>query len=475
MKQMTNLTEADIAGGYDVVIVGAGFSGTMVAVNILRNSTRRMRVLLCDRIPSIGSGLAYSTTDSRHLLNVRADQMGAYADDVTHFYRWLQDYPEECIHAGVKDVKRCGYMPRVLYGAYLQDILAQTIKEHPELNVVNASISKVARNQNAGYMLSTDKQVTIYAKQVVLALGNFPPGNGKMNTRIDNPYSEAIWDELALPGDVLIIGTGLTSLDLVMTLAQRKKLGRIHMISRHGLFPQVHAEKEFYQPEITPSELPTTARALLHLVRAKVKDAEKKGIGWRAVLDSLRPMNQTLWEALPEREQNRFLRYLRPYWDTHRHRCAPEIMEVRDKLIAQGQLCMHAGHIVSIEQNEGVTEVTFRNRGSINTEQIRVRQVVSCTGPQSDLAKLHDPLVDNLLSEGLVTPDHLKMGMATDINYEVIGDTGHATPGMYTLGSLLKGRLYESVAVPELRVQAFEVAEQINSYSEKRSQLSISD
>ena len=473
MKQMTNIAKSDIRGVYDVVIVGAGFSGTMVAVNVLRAALKPMRILLCDRTSSIGTGLAYSTTDSQHLLNVRADQMGAYPDDVSNFYTWLRNHPEECKKAGVKEVKAGGYIPRLLYGAYLQDILVKTSIDHPELEVANAAIRYVAKHDNLGFELTTDENITIYAKQVVLALGNFPPGNGRLKSKKDNPYSEAVWDELALPGDVLIIGTGLTSLDLVMTLAKRKKQGRIHMISRHGLFPQVHKDSECYISNLTPAELPLTSRELLHLIRAKVKDAEVQGIGWRAVIDSLRPMNQTIWETLSEREQRKFLRFLRPYWDTHRHRCSPEIMEVRDELIAKGKLCVHKGHIVTIEENQEIIDVTYRKAGSTNIEMIRVRQLVSCTGPQSDLRKLNDPLVDNLLVEGLVTQDSLKMGVATDEKYEVIDANGHPTSGIYALGSLLKGRLYESVAVPELRVQALEVARQIISYIETNSNLAI--
>lgn len=448
---------------FDVIMVGGGFSGTMVAVHLAR-SRRGLRVALVERGATLGRGVAYGTTDPKHLLNVPADQMGAFPDDTGHFHRWLRAHPENLAAVGIHEVRPNAFIPRMIFGDYIQDLLRDAMAAPGALEVIRDEIIDLQQTPGRPFELTSKAGRKLKAARVVLALGNFPPGEARRNQPdqrnwfMNNPYDPGVQARLAEPGDVLIIGTGLTSLDLLLTLDKTKPEGKIHLLSRRGLFPQPHMNAAPYPPFLNANHLPTTARELCRRVARELRRARSQGINWRAVVDALRPFNQMIWTHLNTTEQRRFLRHLQPLWDTHRHRCAPEIMAVKDRLEATGRVVCHQGHIQGYLTVGDAVEVTYRQRGTGETKKFRVRHVLSCTGPQADYRKLNDPLVQQLLRRDLLAPDPLRMGADTAEGGLVRNGTGAVIKHFYTLGSTQKGRLYESIAVPELRVQAANLA-----------------
>ena len=448
---------------YDVIIVGSGYSGTMVAVHLAR-AQRGLRVALIDRGKTFGRGVAYGTTDPKHLLNVRADQMGAFPDDIGHFYRWLQAHPNNLAAAGIREARPDAYIPRLVFGDYIQDLLRDASALPGTLDIIHDEIVDLTRRDDGAFQLIGKTGRKLEAARVVLALGNFPPGETKRNKPgerawyMNDPYSAEIHAKLAEPGDILIIGTGLTSLDLLLTLDKTKREGKIHLLSRGGLFPQPHQAAKPYPAFLDPQNLPKTARALCRRVAQELRRAAAQGIDWRPVVDAIRPLNQAIWTNLNVTEQRRFLRHLRALWDTHRHRCAPEIMAVKERLEAESRVEVHRGYIKGYEPMGEQVEVTYRPRGTTEEKKFRVRYVLSCTGPQADYRKLNDPLVQQLLARDLLAPDPLRMGASTVEGGQICNQEGRAINGLYTLGSTQKGRLYESIAVPELRGQAADLA-----------------
>jgi uncharacterized NAD(P)/FAD-binding protein YdhS len=458
-------------GTYDVVIVGAGYSGTLVAVHLAR-ADANLRIALIERGKNAGRGVAYGTTDAKHLLNVRADQMGAFPDDVGHFYRWLQHHQSNLDAAGVTDLQPDAFIPRLVFGDYVQDLLREACERSQYLDLIHEEIVDITRETDGAFRLLSQDGKELRGAQIVLAVGNFPPGthlgNDKATERpwfSNNPYSADTHAELAEPGDILIIGTGLTSLDVLMSLAPIKRDGKIHILSRRGLFPQPHGALATYPPFFDFYHLPKTAAALLHRVRRQVRMAAAEGIDWRPVIDSIRPFSQAIWQNLGYSEQKRFLRHLRGFWDTHRHRCAPQILAVKEQLEAENRLVCHRGNILDFRPVEDQVEVTYRPRGAQEKKTIVVRQILSCTGPEPDYRKLDDPLVHHLLERDLLAPDPLRMGAYTDQEGRVLNQAGEPIHCLYTLGSPRMGSLYESIAVPELRGQARDVAKHILSWN----------
>ncbi len=451
---------------YDVAIVGGGFSGTMVAVHLLQ-AQKGLHIALFDRGKAAGRGVAYGTTDPKHLLNVQAGQMGAFPDDIGHFYRWLQAHPENVTAAKITDLAPDAFVPRLVFGDYIQDLLRKACEISDDLEILRDEIVDIVRTENGNFRLTSKEGKQLEAAQVVLALGNFPPNKTKKGSKEDwpwfsnNPYSAEICAQLAEPGDVLIIGTGLTSLDVMLTLAPIKREGKIHFLSRGGLFPQPHQKYKTHPSFLDAEYLPKTTRLLLRCIHQELRSATAKGVDWRAVIDAIRPFNQAIWQGLNQEERKRFMRHLRGLWDTHRHRCAPEIMATKQHLEAEGRVVCHRGHIQNYRPVGDRIEVSYRPTGTNEKKTLLVRQVLSCTGPQSDYRKLDDSLVRQLLERDLLAPDPLRMGAYTYEGEKVCDRTGNPIDRLYTLGSPQKGRLYESIAVPELRGQAVAVANRI--------------
>ncbi len=469
--------EAAFEPVYDVAIIGAGFSGSLTAVQLLDGAGGDhgpLSVALIEReLSAFGRGVAYGTPCARHLLNVPAGKMGAYPDRPEDFLLWLQAHPEEPEAFGLGEVGAGNFVPRMLYGRYV----AARLQEAE--TAAGGRLRRIAGEAadifpidgcNGPLRIELADGRRLRARRAVLALGTFPPGDPRLrDTRFHrsprylySPWSAETHDRLAEPGDALILGSGLTGLDLLLTLKDRKRDGVLHVLSRHGLFPRPHRSGLAPRPAFLRSgELPPTPRAMLHVLRAEIRRAEAAGSDWRAVIDSLRPFTQEFWQGLNHTERCRFLRHLRALWEPHRHRAAPEALAVKEELERAGRLVCHRGRIERIVEVDGgsALEVTFQPRGAQGTrEVVRVGHVVNCTGPECNYHRLGDPLITNLFARGLARPDALVLGLDVTADGAVRNADGTVDGRLFTLGSPQKGRLLETTAVPELRAQARDLA-----------------
>jgi uncharacterized NAD(P)/FAD-binding protein YdhS len=451
----------------DVAIIGAGFSGTMVAVHLLRRTDSQLTVGLVERNSEFARGLAYRTRDLSHRCNVPAAKMGAFPEDVEGFYRWLRNRPESHRAAGVQTLRPGSFVPRLLFGEYLADLLTSAERLSPRLQRISAEAVDLVPLLNGSFRIEFAEAQALIANQVVLALGNFPPGDPfvkdrafhESNLYLVDPWSVQTRSKLSEPGDVLILGSGLTALDLLLSLSRSKSSGTIHVLSRRGLFPRPHLPVEPYPPFIHPDHLPSSLRALCRLLRREIERARKEGADWRAVIDSVRPFSQTIWKALSRDDRRRFLRHLKAFWEPHRHRVAPEVLAIKESLETRGCLCCHRGRVAAIEERQNQLQITFCQAGIYG--RLRVSYVINCTGPECNYHKLKDPLVVQLFARGLIVPDPLFLGLDVGAGGAVLNLLGERVRNLYTLGSPQKGILFETTAVPELRVQARDLASRI--------------
>lgn len=442
---------------FTFAIIGGGFTGATLAAQLLRRSGGSVSVLLVERGARLGRGVAYGTQCPGHLLNVRASNMSAYPDDPKHFLEWARLNHD-------RRVSPDDYLPRRLYGQYAASVLREQIERYPgQVEHVQDEAVCLARVGNATEICLRSGR-TLLASKVVIASGNLSPGDPKLPGRtphsqryISNPWTARALGDVARDKSVLIVGSGLTGVDVTITLRQRGFRGTIHMLSRHGLLPQTHKATAPWPP-FWEKQSPRTVRGLLHLIRIQVDAAEKAGSGWRAVIDSLRPFAQDIWRCLPHLERRRFLRHLRPYWEVHRHRVAPAIGAQFASQMQNGQIEAHAGRITAYAEDIDGVDVTYRNRESGKLDRLRVNRVINCTGPESDCRKVNDPLLTSLIGERIVRPDPLFLGLDVSTDGALIDADGLASDVLYTVGSIRKGTLWESIAVPELRVQAAEMA-----------------
>jgi uncharacterized NAD(P)/FAD-binding protein YdhS len=462
---------------FTVAIVGGGFAGAALATQLLRNSMGAASVILIEKGARVGRGVAYGTSCGEHLLNVPARSMSIFPDNPEHFLRWAQ------INRG-SGVKPSDYLPRQVYGQYVASVLQHEINLHPgRFQRVQDEAVDLTRVDGA-VEIRLRCGHTVFADKVVLALGNFPPGDPHLPGK--TPHSQRYVSDPWAPGaldhavgndnnehtSVLLVGSGLTSVDVAISLRSRGFRGTIHLLSRRGLLPQSHKATAVWPP-FWDEHSPRTARGLLRLVRAQVEAAEAQGSGWRAVVDSLRPFTATIWRSLSRKEQRKFLRHVRPYWEVHRHRVATEIGVTLASQIQNGQIQIHAGRIAKYEEDADGVDMTYHNRKTATLERLRVMRVINCTGPEVDCRRIENLLLNNLLRQKLVRPDPLFQGLDTSEHGALIDAHGEPSGFLYTVGPSRKGSLWETTAVPEIRVQAYQMSTLLLSAHERQAIKSV--
>ncbi|NEU84476.1 FAD/NAD(P)-binding protein [Nostoc sp. UIC 10630] len=451
-----------------IAIVGGGFSGSLVATHLLKTASQPLTIKLIERSHQMGKGIAYSTNTNCHLLNVSAGNMSAFAHDPGHLLRWLQYNRNELASFFPEEVNASTFIPRKVYGLYIQSILAEAEATAPSDVRLERLTDEVVgvQPEEKGTSVSLRSGRCFAADKVVLALGNSPStppaiksADSNNESYLRNAWSADALADLDLDAPVLLIGTGLTMVDMVLSLHDRQHRGKIYAISRRGLFPQKHQAAKPYPSFLTPETSPKSVRGWLHRLRAEVEVAAAQGYDWRSVIDSLRPIIQKIWQKLPTEEQQRFLRHLTAYWDVHRHRIAPKVADVVTEMLDSGQLNISAGRIREYQALPDGVAVTVCQRKTHANTVLHVHRVVNCTGVAADYRRSPHPLIADLRSQGLIRPNAIGLGLDADPHGALYTADSNVSTLLYTLGTPRKGDLWETIAVPELRVQAQELSQ----------------
>ncbi len=449
----------------NIAIIGGGFSGVMVAIHLLQKATHPLEIYLIEYRNKWGEGIAYGTRSDHHLLNVQAGKMSAFGDKNDHFLHWINvNYPDYLTTADT-------FVPRKFYSEYLRSIL-QDAQQKAQAGVTlyrvwDEAIAINPTPRNLIITLKSGEQLSV--NQSVLALGNFPP----QNPDISNPsfyqssrYVPWAWSEPQLPlksihEPLLLIGSGLTAIDIIATLKEQNHQGKIYVVSRRGLFPQPQAKVEPFPSFLTLESAPKTTRELVHRIREEIDNAAQKGYNWRAVIDSLRVETQGIWNHLPTPEQSRFLRHVQPYWEVLRHRIAPIIQQQIQELLNNKQLVLYAGRILEYSENPDHIDVIIRQRHNQELLNLPVSLVINCTNSVGDYQKLKNPLLVNLFTSGLIRSDPLNLGLDVTKTGALIDQKGEISQNLYTLGTACKGCRWETTAVREIREQAENLATEL--------------
>ena len=427
----------------DIAIVGGGASGVLLAAQLVRKS--RLRVALIERDAHPGLGVAYSTHCLGHLLNVRASDMTALADEPDHFVQWL-----------ARDDRGFGpadFVPRAIYGQYLQDLLADAVRRSDgRLQVIGGNVVAI-RHEKDGVELDIEDHAPLRARKAVLATGHRPPSKDS-GAYFGNPWRDEAIAGLAPDASILLIGTSLTMIDVLISLLEHGHKGPIVALSRRGLVPHHHPPAPIPTPDADTSDLFTGS---LSQRTARFRAKLRAGLSWPGLMQLLRPHNNELWHGLDLDQRRRFLRHLRPWWDIHRHRVAPHIGEQIDAARTCGQLSIISGRIEIGRTTNDKVEVTLIRRGSTEREQRSFDRVVDCRGPRNEV-DVHVPLHAQLVKDGKLRPDPLNQGLDVAPDEALIGLDGTPSDRLFVLGPPTRGRYTEIVAIPDIRLQAADVA-----------------
>ncbi len=450
-----------------IIIIGGGCAGTLVAAQLLRQATGECSIRLIERSGTVGRGVAYGTNCYDHLLNVPAAKMSAWPDDPEHFLRWAQaragqlGFPDE--------VRGSDFLPRQMFGQYLAQVLDEArIAAGPgrRLEVIGGEAIELDDTGGGGKVTLVDGR-SFSAERVVLALGNLtgeypirrPLPFYRSSRYVHQPWAPGALQRIGKKEDILLVGAGLTAIDMVVQCRRAGHTGVIHALSRRGLHPLSHTSGlQPYPAFLTASSLPATVRETVRRVRYEIRRGFEQGYDWRAVIDALRPFTPAIWQGWSTDDRARFMRYVRPYWEAHRHRLAPAVAGIIAEWEQAGRLKFYAGRLVSLIETDGAAAAKIQIRGQSELLALRVAKVINCTGPRTDYSKYQHPLLIHLLAAGLIGHDPLALGIDALPSGEVRRHGGEPTGWLFTLGAPLKGALWESTAVPEIRAQAGQLA-----------------
>jgi uncharacterized NAD(P)/FAD-binding protein YdhS len=452
-----------VAGGRGcrIAVVGAGFSGALVAIHLWWRCRPGERVYLVERSGAIGQGLAYATPNPRHLLNVRVENMSAFADEPDHFIRWLDRLPAPARAAAAVRTAAGTFVRRGVYGDYIRDLIRDSITRlggAPHLYMVPDEACAL-RPTRSGLDLETGMGRVHSVDAAVLALGNFPPDQERRENYFGNPWESGATDRLDPQRPVLLIGSGLTMIDVCLDLLERGFGGPIIAVSRRGLLPQPHGTGPTWDGLRLDAADRSSLSSLMHAVRREIAIAREHDVDWRAVIDAIRPHAQLLWQEMRPADKRRFLRHLRPWWESHRHRIAPTVARAIGAARRRGQLELLAGRIEGMDPAErGGVIVRWRPRGADAGRTTTVQRVINCAGPGTDLTRLDDPLVRQLLGDGLARTDAYGLGLDTTPAGAVVGGDGAVSPHLFAVGPVTRGAFWEITSVADIRVQAEQVA-----------------
>lgn len=408
-----------------------------------RLAERGRASVLIDRTGQFGPGLAYSTPFEGHLLNVRANRMSTVEGQPDDFADWLRD------SAGWRAAPE-GFAPRRFYGEYLQHRLNAVRLAHPDR--IQLVTGEVAAVEAEGVRLADASRIE--GDAVVLATGNPAPRTapGRSKRVIHDPWGPGALDKIGAEDEVIIVGSGLTMIDMALWLDANGRKGRIRVLSRRGLKPRAHGGHH-------DTPLPPTQALLAGPPSTRLAEARRMAAdgNWRGVMEGLRPVTARLWREADAKTRGRWLRHLRPWWDVHRHRVPPEAAEAIDRLEANGRLSVAAGRVQRIEAAADGVKVDWRPRDGSQQPPMTGHWLIDCTGPGHEPAK--DPLTAPLIAAGRARLDPLGLGLDVADDGRAIGADGTPEAGLFVLGPPARAAFWETTAVPDIRKRIEALAE----------------
>lgn len=437
------------------IIIGGGLSGALVALNLVR-SNKDAQIVLIEKNPGmLGRGVAYHHDFTHQPLNVVAGGMSLFPSEPDHFVKWLRANHFRYRHL-LPDVYPKVFVPRKIFGDYIVEHLDAA--HHEARGRFQIRIDEVTSIQpsNGRHLVCLESGVELSAEHVILALGNFPPADLFSDTDplnrdpryFSNPWTDRIYSDISGHENILLVGTGLTAVDVVLGLKLRGFRGKITMISRRGRLPLSHNLSADPVTLAYPGHL--HPREAYFWIRARMK--EFRNLPWTAVIDGLRPITQQFWQSWSITEKRYFMRRIRPFWEVARHRIPAASSYTLSELAAAGYLSIGKGEVRSAKATEGGLQVDYM----MNDEKLSgtFQKLINCTGPESNFRKLRFPLIRDLMERGLVAADELGLGINCAADGKILDVSGKEVPGLWCIGPMRKAVLWETTAIRELREQA---------------------
>ncbi|MHC8343789.1 FAD/NAD(P)-binding protein [Pseudomonas sp. RT6P73] len=460
----------------DILIVGGGLSGAMLAAQLLRLPGKRS-LLVVEPRAELGRGEAYSAVELGHTLNGNAARMSVDPDNVDDLTQWLTEHiaaggwPEsDEQHVPVSEL----FPPRGLFGVYVQ----QRLTEAQSVGAVNGSTVEHVQAEVVdlqarcdSVLLTLNDGQCLHGAYAVLATGMFPAArtpqteSSGLNAAALDPWDVAAMRRLDPQSTVLIIGSGLTMVDAVVSLEQAGHRGPIDVFSRHGLLPHVRRQPPAWVDFLAEDPSIRTPRQLVRELRRHCRDAIAQGIDWQSPLDTVRAHIGRLWNQATDVQRRQFVRHVRPWWESHHHRSPPLSAELVARLHKAGRLRIQAASFKGLKSTvEGQVSIRIRRRGEVETTVVSGAALINSSGIEYDWRRVARPLPQQLLARGLIRPGPLALGIAAAVDGAVLDADGQVAQRLFAMGPPLRGMWWESTAVTDVASQAKALAERLTRF-----------
>lgn len=450
-------------------IIGGGFSGTMTAIQLIKQAESPIKITLIDQQQFFLKGIAYNSYSDTHILNVPASKMSAFPDEPEHFLNWVLTQP--AFIDKNKELLGAAFLPRNLYGVYIEHLWKEmeqlALKKGISIAFFDAEVEDLElTDEDVTILLNTNNKLTV--NKVVIATGNQTPRNPTIKNKtfysctnyFKNPWQKNSIENITSNLPILIIGNGLTMVDTLLGLEEVGYKGVVFSLSPNGynMLPHRHNGIKYTQL-VDEKDSYTSLNDWTKAVFKHIRLVRSYGLSAEPVIDSLRPFTQDIWKNLSDVERQQFMSRIRHLWGVARHRIPLNTHDKIQQLRIQRRLNIIAGRLLDINETDKGIEVQFYNKKSGNTEAIIVGRVINCTGPDSDITNFSSHFLKKCLEKGYIKQDNLKLGLrANTQTFQVLNSVLENQPRMYAIGSLLRGELWETTAVNELRIQAKLVA-----------------
>ncbi len=449
-----------------IAIIGAGASGTITAINLLKKLQQPASIFLIEkRNEALYRGAAYSSQLDYEPLNVYAGRMSLYNDNHDDFYNWILANKKSS-----GEITQESFVSRRWYGEYLEaNLKAAADKRQKEVSfaIIPTATINITKAAEGNYLLQQEDEKIIEADFVILATGNEKPADVISKEAIlvlgenyiSNPWNENPMENISIDESVLLIGTGLTMVDHVVSFKKRNHSAKVFALSRNGLLPRPHKHSPVYkiEKEITSENIEQLNANIVE----EIEKAKSQNLDWRSVIEALRPVTTKIWQALSDESKNIFLNKYRIYWDIHRHRMPPASHNEINEMVSQNKFEILKGTITEVIKTESAFQIYYKDATILNS--VTVNRIINCTGPSGDYEKCDNPLFKNLLAKGWIKKDKHNIGIATGAAGELIQANGNVLENAFAVGPLRKAMEWESTAIREIRTQAEQVADKVVS------------
>jgi uncharacterized NAD(P)/FAD-binding protein YdhS len=439
---------------FAVCVVGGGFTGVAGAIACLARIKTPFRLVVVEPSSALGRGVAFGGHHPLHPLNVRTRDLTVRAGQPGDFLKWaFRQLDQGENHAGLHEGLGHTFLPRQLFGEYVRQRFFEAAERRPDVQVdIVKSKGLTLRPERNRYHLLLESAPAVDADAVLLATAYGLSAEREAGAL--SPYAAIDREQLARVKSIALIGSGLTMVDVLLAARRDGFSGMATVLSRRGQLPRPHAPKGVVPQEVALPRSKHLSR-LTVAVRLACEAAEAHGTPWQAVINGIRPQVQEIWQTLPVHEQARFLRHVRPYWDAHRHRLPMEVHASVQAEFASGRAQLLQARATDVARHRESIRIAFKRRGSSTREFLETDLAFDCRGHAPDL---RSPLIQGLIAQGLACADAQGLGLAVKPNGQVRDAAGCPRRGLFALGPLGQGSLWEITAVPEIVNQADQAA-----------------